>query len=310
MEASSHGIVQHRTAGIHLAGAVFTNISHDHLDYHKTFDNYIKAKKLLFDELPSSAFALVNADDKHGSTMLQNCRAKKLTYSLRTEATYKCRVLEHQINGQLLKINDIEVWTKMIGRFNAYNLTAVFGVANELRKEKLQVMTAISLLNPVAGRFQYIQNSDKVTAIVDYAHTPDALANVLETIGQIRTRNEKVITVVGCGGDRDKTKRPEMARIATQNSDLTILTSDNPRSEDPKVILDEMVAGIEMHLKSKHLVITDRREAIRAAVRMAQPGDILLVAGKGLETYQEIQGVMHPFDDLEELRQCLIPKNQ
>jgi UDP-N-acetylmuramoyl-L-alanyl-D-glutamate--2,6-diaminopimelate ligase len=309
MEASSHGIVQGRLAGIQLAGAVFTNISHDHLDYHQTFDNYIKAKKKLFDDLPRDAFALVNVDDRHGETMLQNCQARHRFFSLRTVADYKCRILESQLNGQLLKINDIELWTRFIGKFNAYNLAAVYGVARELQQETMQVMTAISTLEPVAGRFQYIRSHNGVTAIVDYAHTPDALQNVLETISEVRTRNERVIAIVGCGGDRDKEKRPEMARIAANHSDQVILTSDNPRSEDPEVIIAEMLRGVEVPHMRKVLKITNRAEAIAAAVAMAASGDIILVAGKGHETYQEIQGVKHPFDDMDELKKNLEKTN-
>lgn len=305
MEASSHGIVQGRLGGIKLFGAVFTNISHDHLDYHKTFDNYIKAKKLLFDGLPADAFALVNADDRHGDTMLQNCKARKRTYSLRTEADYKSRILESQLNGQLVKINDTEFWTRLIGRFNVYNLTAVYGVASELKLDKMQVMTALSTIQPVEGRFQYFRSKTNVTCIVDYAHTPDALANVLETIGQLRTRQEQVITVVGCGGDRDREKRPEMAKIAARHSDKVVLTSDNPRSEEPAAILKDMQAGVEIHLKSKVLTITQREEAIATALNLAQPGDIVLVAGKGHEKYQEIKGVKYPFDDMAVIQATL-----
>jgi UDP-N-acetylmuramoyl-L-alanyl-D-glutamate--2,6-diaminopimelate ligase len=305
MEASSHGIVQGRLAGIEISGAVFTNISHDHLDYHKTFDNYIKAKKKLFDDLSPQAFALVNIDDRHGDTMLQNCAARHRTFSLRTIADYKGRILESQLNGQLLKINETEVWTRFIGKFNAYNLTAVFGVARELRIEPMQIMTAISLLEPVEGRFQHFRSKNGITGIVDYAHTPDALQNVLDTISQIRTRNEKVITIVGCGGDRDKEKRPEMAKIAANLSDQVILTSDNPRSEDPEQILLEMMQGVEIHQRRKAIKITNRAEAIAAAVAMAQTGDIILIAGKGHENYQEIQGVKHPFNDMEVLRHNL-----
>lgn len=305
MEASSHGIVQGRLNGIQLAGAVFTNISHDHLDYHKTFDNYIKAKKLLFDGLPASAFALVNIDDRHGETMLQNCKAKKRTFSLRTEADYKARILESQLNGQLIKINEMEFWSRLIGKFNVYNLAAVYGVARELKLDKMQVMTALSNLQPVEGRFQYFRSKSGITCIVDYAHTPDALENVLETINQMRTRQEQVLVVVGCGGDRDKAKRPEMAKISTRLSDKTILTSDNPRSENPADIIKEMLAGVEIHLKNKVLTITQREEAIAAALNLAKAGDVVLVAGKGHEKYQEIQGVKHPFDDMEVIQSTL-----
>jgi UDP-N-acetylmuramoyl-L-alanyl-D-glutamate--2,6-diaminopimelate ligase len=305
MEASSHGIEQRRIAGLQFAGAVFTNISHDHLDYHKTFDDYILAKKKLFDNLPASAFALVNQDDKHGRTMLLHSKAEKHGFALKTDAEFKVKILEHQLTGMLLRLGNQDVWTKLIGTFNALNLAAVYGIAMLLGEEELQVVTALSNLQSVEGRFQYFQASNGVTAIVDYAHTPDALKNVLDTIGKIRTGAETVITVVGCGGNRDATKRPEMANIATQLSDQVILTSDNPRNEDPETIIQDMEAGVEMHLRHKYLSITNRKEAIRAAARLAKKDDIILIAGKGHEKYQEVNGEKLPFDDLAIARESL-----
>ncbi len=307
MEASSHGIVQNRTAGLRFVGGVFTNISHDHLDYHGTFENYIKAKKKLFDDLPKQAFMLTNADERHGVTMALNTKAKVLTYALKNDADYKGRILERQLNGMLLRLGQQEVWTKLIGDFNAYNLLAIYGVAVSLDKDPLQVATAISSLQSVAGRFQYLQKED-LTAIVDYAHTPDALENVLQTIDSIRSKNEKVITVVGCGGNRDVAKRPEMARIAAEMSDQVILTSDNPRFEDPEEIIKEMESGIEMHLSHKVLKITDRLQAIRTAIQLGQSKDLILIAGKGHENYQEVKGERFPFDDLAIARETLDQK--
>ncbi len=297
MEASSHGIHQKRIAGLKVRGAVFTNISHDHLDYHKTFDDYILAKKKLFDELPKTAFALVNVDDRHGRTMLHHTKAQQYTFSLKSDSDYKAKILEHRLNGMLLRLGNQEVWTKLIGHFNAYNIAAIYGVACLLEQDELQIVTALSNLPAVEGRFQYIQSSDDITAIIDYAHTPDALKNVLQTIRQLRSGNEKVITVVGCGGNRDTAKRPEMARIATQMSDQAIFTSDNPRNEDPEAIIKDMEMGVEMHLSHKFLSITNRKEAIKAAIRLAQKDDIILIAGKGHEKYQEIKGEKLPFDD-------------
>ncbi|QNR25369.1 UDP-N-acetylmuramoyl-L-alanyl-D-glutamate--2,6-diaminopimelate ligase [Croceimicrobium hydrocarbonivorans] len=307
MEASSHGIVQNRTAGLHFAGAVFTNISHDHLDYHGNFENYIKAKKKLFDDLPKQAFMLTNADDRHGETMTLHTKAKVYRYALKNDADYKGRILEHQLNGMLLRLGQQEVWTKLIGDFNAYNLLAIYSVALCLEKDPLQVATAISSLKSVAGRFQYLQKQE-LTTIVDYAHTPDALENVLKTIASIRSNNEKVITVVGCGGNRDAAKRPLMARIASEMSDQVILTSDNPRFEDPEAIIKEMEKGIEMHLSHKVLKITDRKQAIRTAIQLGQSKDLILIAGKGHETYQEIKGERFPFDDLAIARETLDQK--
>ncbi|SIS80580.1 UDP-N-acetylmuramoyl-L-alanyl-D-glutamate--2,6-diaminopimelate ligase [Belliella pelovolcani] len=296
MEASSHAIVQERLAGLKLMGAVFTNISHDHLDYHGTFDEYIKAKKLLFDRLPKDAFALTNADDKRGMVMLQNTQATKQSFGLRFPADFKAKILTNSIEGLELEIQGKQVWFRMIGEFNAYNILAVFGVAVLLGEEEEEVLMQLSKVPGAQGRFDKITIAG-VTAIVDYAHTPDALENVLKTIQGVRTGGEQVITVVGCGGNRDKTKRPVMAKIATNLSDKVILTSDNPRDEEPMAILREMEAGVNPVDFKKTIIIEDRREAIKTACVMSNPGDIILVAGKGHETYQEIKGVKHPFDD-------------
>jgi len=302
MEVSSHAIHQHRIAGVDFTGAVFTNITHDHLDYHKTFDEYIKAKKMFFDSLSDKAFALVNKDDKNGLIMLQNCSATKRTYGLKSMADFSCKVLESDFSGMLLNMDNNEVWTKLIGGFNAYNLLSIYATAILLNQDKLDVLTAISNLVSVEGRFQYIKSVENVAAIVDYAHTPDALKNVLETIKEIRTGNEKVITVVGCGGDRDKAKRPIMAKIACNFSDKVILTSDNPRSENPEQIIAEMRLGVEPQFFKKVLAITNREEAIKTACALAKANDIILVAGKGHEKYQEINGEKFPFDDMEMLK--------
>jgi len=304
MESSSHAIDQRRIAGIRYAGAVFTNITHDHLDYHKTFENYIKAKKRLFDDLPADAFALVNIDDKRGQIMLQNTKAARKTYSLRTDSDFKGKVLSNSLQGLEMEIGgkDItaqQVWFKLIGDFNAYNLLAAYGVGISLDEDPEEVLTQLSSVQPARGRFEQVISPEGITAIVDYAHTPDALENVLTTIQNVRTRNEQVICVVGCGGDRDKTKRPEMASIATQYSDKVILTSDNPRSEDPDQIITDMKAGVSAANVRKVLSITSRKEAIRTACMMAQAGDIVLVAGKGHETYQEVKGIKHDFDDFQ-----------
>jgi UDP-N-acetylmuramoyl-L-alanyl-D-glutamate--2,6-diaminopimelate ligase len=303
MEVSSHSVVQKRITGLQFAGGVFTNITHDHLDYHKTFEEYIKAKKGFFDQLSQDAFALINKDDQNGPVMIQNTRALKRSFSTMSMADYKCKVLENQFSGLHLNIDSTEVWSKLIGSFNASNLLAVYATAMLLGQDKMNVLTTISTLGSVEGRFQYLRNDHGVTAIVDYAHTPDALENVLKTIEDIRTGNEQVITVVGCGGDRDAAKRPVMARIACENSNRVILTSDNPRSENPETILQQMKEGVDGSYSRTTLLITDRREAIRTAVALARPGDIILVAGKGHEKYQEINGVKHPFDDLEILRE-------
>jgi len=305
MEVSSHGIHQKRTKGLFFTGGIFTNLSHDHLDYHSSFAEYRDVKKSFFDELPKSAFALVNIDDKNGEFMLQNTEARKSTYALKTVADYKAKILENQLNGLLLNINTHEVWTKLIGNFNAYNLLAIFATTELLGIDELESLRLLSELESVSGRFQYLVSDLGITAIVDYAHTPDALKNVLETINTIRTFNEKVITVVGCGGDRDKTKRPKMAHIATQLSNQTIFTSDNPRSENPQTIIDEMETGVEPQNFKKYISIVDRRQAIKTASSMAEKGDILLIAGKGHEAYQEINGVRTHFDDYEIITEIL-----
>jgi UDP-N-acetylmuramoyl-L-alanyl-D-glutamate--2,6-diaminopimelate ligase len=305
MEVSSHGIHQKRTEGLHFEGGVFTNLSHDHLDYHPTFAEYRDVKKLFFDNLPKNAFALSNVDDKNGTVMLQNSNARKLTYALKSYADYKAQILENQLSGLLLKINGNEVWVKLIGTFNAYNLLAIYGTAVELGLESLEVLRLLSELESVSGRFQYIVSGANITAIVDYAHTPDALENVLKTINDIRTKNEQLITVVGCGGNRDKTKRPVMAGIATEQSDKAILTSDNPRNENPETIIAEMEVGVAPQNYKKMLAITDRKQAIKTACQLAQPNDIILIAGKGHETYQEIEGVRHDFDDMKIVKEIL-----
>jgi UDP-N-acetylmuramoyl-L-alanyl-D-glutamate--2,6-diaminopimelate ligase len=310
MEVSSHGIHQKRTEALHFAGGVFTNLSHDHLDYHPTFAEYRDVKKSFFDNLPKTAFALSNIDDKNGPVMLQNTAAKKLTYALKSYADYKAQILENQLSGLLLKINGNEVWVKLIGTFNAYNLLAIYGTAVELGMESLEVLRLLSDLESVSGRFQFIVSSSNITAIVDYAHTPDALENVLKTINDIRTKNEQLITVVGCGGNRDKAKRPIMAGIATELSDKVILTSDNPRNEDPVVIINEMEQGIAPQNYKKSLSITDRKQAIKTACQLAQPNDIVLIAGKGHETYQEVNGVRHHFDDMETITELLNQLNK
>ena len=305
MEVSSHGIHQKRTEGLTFTGGVFTNLSHDHLDYHNSFAEYRNVKKSYFDYLPKSAFALTNADDKNGAVMLQNTKAKKVTYALKSYADYKAVVLENQLSGLLLKINENEVWVKLIGTFNAYNLIAIYGVAVELGMEQLEAMRLLSELESVSGRFQFIISNQKITAIVDYAHTPDALENVLNTINNIRTKNEQLITVIGCGGDRDKAKRPIMAQIASNLSDKLIITSDNPRSENPETIIAEMEVGVEPQNFKKMLSIQDRKQAIKTACQFAKSGDIILIAGKGHENYQEIKGVRHHFDDMEQVTEFL-----
>jgi UDP-N-acetylmuramoyl-L-alanyl-D-glutamate--2,6-diaminopimelate ligase len=305
MEVSSHAVVQNRIAGIHFAGAIFTNITHDHLDYHKTFDEYIKAKKRFFDLLSPDAFALTNKDDANGEVMLQNTKASKKTYSLRAMADFRCKVVENQFSGLFLNIDNHEMWSKLIGNFNAYNLLAVYATAVLLKKDKTNVLTTLSTLSSVEGRFQYVRTDNGIVGIVDYAHTPDALVNVLKTINDIRTGNEQVITVVGCGGDRDATKRPVMAKIACDLSNKVILTSDNPRSEEPEAIIQQMQKGVDGVNYKKTLSITDRREAIKTACSIAKPGDIILVAGKGHEKYQEVKGVKHAFDDMLVLQENL-----
>ncbi|MGV0994639.1 UDP-N-acetylmuramoyl-L-alanyl-D-glutamate--2,6-diaminopimelate ligase [Empedobacter falsenii] len=299
MEVSSHGIHQNRIAGLHFEVAGFTNITHDHLDYHKTFANYLAAKKKFFDDLPKTSIAISNADDKNGKVMLQNTVAMKKLYALKTDADFKGKIIEHQFDGMQLEFNGKEFWTSLIGQFNAYNLLLVFGVASILGQDELEVLKALSILGNVDGRFQTFKTESGIIVIVDYAHTPDALENVLDTIEGIRTKNEKLITVVGCGGDRDKTKRPEMADIASEKSNLAIFTSDNPRTEDAEEILREMEVGVKAQFYNRTLKITDRKEAIKTALKMAEPKDIILIAGKGHETYQEINGVRTHFSDVE-----------
>lgn len=306
MEVSSHAIHQNRIAGLEFAGGMFTNITHDHLDYHKTFDEYIRVKKKFFDELPVSAFAISNLDDKRGMVMLQNTVAKKQYYSLRSLAEFKGKILENGLTGLLMTINDQEVHFRLIGEFNAYNLLAVYGAAVNLGEDKQEVLECLSRLSGAEGRFDYeVSPVDKIIGIVDYAHTPDALLNVLRTIKQLKQGDEKVITVVGCGGDRDKTKRPIMGQVACELSDKAIFTSDNPRSEDPEAILRDMEAELNSAAKRKYISIADRRQAIKTAFSLAQPGDIILVAGKGHEHYQEINEVKHHFNDKEEMERVI-----
>lgn len=304
MEVSSHAVDQRRIAGLDFDGGIFTNLTRDHIDYHLTFENYLKAKKRFFDDLSTDAFALTNADDKNGMVMLQNTKAQKHNYSLRGMADFKTRILEHSFEGMLLDLNDREVNVAFTGKFNASNLTAVFGAAVLLGQDELEVLRILSSLHSVSGRFETLHAPQGFTAIVDYAHTPDALNNVISTINQILEGNGRLITVVGCGGNRDKGKRPMMAREAVDGSWKAILTSDNPRFEDPQEILNDMLAGLDVTQKSKSLTIADRREAIKTACAIAQKGDVVLVAGKGHEDYQIIQGVKHHFDDREEVRNC------
>lgn len=310
MEVSSHGIHQKRTEALNFTGGVFTNLSHDHLDYHKDFAEYRDVKKLFFDDLPKTAFALVNVDDRNGVVMLQNTKAKKYTYALKTYADYKAKVLESQFSGQLLKINNQELWVRLIGGFNAYNLLAIYATAELLGLETLETLQIMSVLESVEGRFQYLVSENKITVIVDYAHTPDALENVLETINSIRTGNEEVITVVGCGGDRDPQKRPVMAKAAAALSSKVVFTSDNPRTENPEKIIEQMEAGVPAEYYKKTTSITNRKEAIKAACQMAQEGDIILIAGKGHETYQEINGERFDFDDFKIVNELLTILNK
>ena len=300
MECSSHAIVQERTRGLDFAGGIFSNITHDHLDYHKTFAEYIRAKKLFFDGLPAGAFALTNADDRNGMVMVQNTKATVKTYALQSFADFRCRIVETLLDGMLLNLDGSEVWVKFLGRFNAYNLTSVYATALLLDARRDEVLRILSDLTSVDGRFEPIHSKEGVTAIVDYAHTPDALQNVIGTINEIRKKDQRLYVVVGCGGNRDATKRPEMAKIAVDGSDMAVLTSDNPRLEEPGAIIEQMKSGLEPG--ARYLAITDRREAIKAAVALARPGDIILVAGKGHETYQDVGGVKHHFDDREEVR--------
>jgi UDP-N-acetylmuramoyl-L-alanyl-D-glutamate--2,6-diaminopimelate ligase len=299
MEVSSHGIHQKRTDALHFVGGIFTNLSHDHLDYHPTFAEYRDVKKSFFDNLPNSAFAISNIDDKNGTVMFQNTKAKKISYALKSYADYKAQILENQLTGLLLKINNNEVWVKLIGTFNAYNLLAIYAASVELGLHQEEVLRLLSELESVSGRFQFIVSNDKITAIVDYAHTPDALENVLKTINDIRTNNEQLITVVGCGGDRDKTKRPIMADIASTLSNKVIITSDNPRTEDPNAIIADMEKGVQPQHYNKTMAIVDREQAIKTACQLANSNDIILIAGKGHETYQEINGIRFDFDDMK-----------
>jgi len=304
MEVSSHAIDQNRIGGLTFRGAVFTNITHDHLDYHKTFDNYIKAKKRFFDDLPSTAFALTNKDDRNGLVMLQNSKASKYSYSLRSVSDFKGKIIESDLNGLLLEIDGTQAWYGLAGDFNAYNLLSVYGTAFLLGIEPEQLITALTKTRGAKGRFEILQSETGVIGLIDYAHTPDALKNVLETVNKARTKNETLITIVGCGGDRDREKRPIMGDLASSLSDKVIFTSDNPRSEEPEEILNEMKAGVKAHNFKKVLKITNREEAIEVAVNQAKKGDIILLAGKGHETYQEIKGVKYPFDDFEKLKQA------
>ena len=301
MEVSSHSVVQNRIAGLTFTGGIFSNITHDHLDYHKTFAEYLKAKKRFFDGLPANAFALTNTDDRNGMVMVQNTKAKVYTYSLRSMADFRCKVIESHFDGMMLNMDGVEVWTRLIGRFNAYNLLAIYATLMLLGFDKNDVLTGISDVSPVSGRFEYVRSSHGVIAVVDYAHTPDAMENVIKTINEIKTENQRLITVVGAGGNRDKTKRPVMAKVATELSDIVILTSDNPRFEEPEDIINDMRAGVDAQQAKKVITIVDRREAIRTACMLALKGDIILVAGKGHENYQEIKGVKHHFDDKEVL---------
>jgi UDP-N-acetylmuramoyl-L-alanyl-D-glutamate--2,6-diaminopimelate ligase len=308
MEVSSHAADQKRIAGLKFAGGIFTNLTHDHLDYHKTFDNYLAAKKSFFDSLLPDSFALVNVDDRNGRTMIQNCRSRQFTFSVRGMADYRCSIIEQSFEGMGLKIQGEEVWTRFIGDFNASNLLAVYAASELLGAEKKEILTVLSDLYPVPGRLEVIKSTNGISGIVDYAHTPDALLNVIDTINKIREGGVKLITVVGAGGDRDRTKRPKMASICAEGSTMVILTSDNPRTEDPEKILDDMEAGISPDMKRKTLRIADRHEAIKTAVMLANKGDVVLLAGKGHEPYQEIMGVKHHFDDREELKNALLLK--
>ena len=306
MEVSSHAVAQNRIAGLVFAGGIFTNLTHDHLDYHKTFRDYLLAKKKFFDDLPQEAFALINKDDKNGMVMVQNTKASVQTYALKSPADFKCRILENLLEGLQLSINNQETYCRLTGEFNAYNLTAIFGAASLLKQSAEDILTYLSSVPPVEGRFETIHGDQGITAIVDYAHTPDALKNVLNTITEIRTRNEKLITVVGAGGDRDRTKRPLMAAICAEKSDLVILTADNPRSEEPETIIEEMKAGVTADARKRVIIIVNRLEAIKTACHLAKSGDIILVAGKGHEKYQEIKGIKYPFDDKKILEEILL----
>jgi UDP-N-acetylmuramoyl-L-alanyl-D-glutamate--2,6-diaminopimelate ligase len=309
MEVSSHAVDQKRIAGLKFAGGIFTNLTHDHLDYHKTFDNYLNAKKSFFDSLPSDAFALTNTDDKNGKVMLQNCNARKYTFSVKGVADFRCNVIEQDFSGMDLRIQGKEVWTRFIGDYNASNLLAVYAASELLGGNRKEILAILSDLSSVPGRLESVDGPGGITGLVDYAHTPDALLNVISTINKIRAEGRQLITVVGAGGDRDRTKRPKMAAITAEGSSKVILTSDNPRTEDPEKILDDMEAGITADVRKKVLRICDRREAIKTAVMLAGPGDVVLIAGKGHENYQEINGIKHHFDDREELKAALLLKN-
>ena len=303
MEVSSHAIVQQRIAGLRFAGGIFTNLTHDHLDFHETFDNYIKAKKKFFDDLDRYAFALTNLDDRNGKIMLQNTVAHKKTYGLRTMADFKAKIVESHFDGMLLQVDSHDLWVKLVGGFNAYNLLAVYGAAILLEQETMKVLIGLSEISGAEGRFETVRSAAGIVGIIDYAHTPDAVENVLETVHNLRQTGQQIITVLGCGGDRDKAKRPEMAAVACKMSDKFIITSDNPRTEDPQAIIKDMEAGVPATARKHVLIIADRKEAIRTACQLAAPGDIILVAGKGHEKYQEIQGVRHHFDDREILEE-------
>ncbi len=309
MEVSSHSIDQKRIAGLEFDGAIFTNLTHDHLDYHKTFDAYLKAKKQLFDNLPESAWALVNVDDKNGRVMVQNTKARVKTFAVRSVADFKAKIIESHFDGMLVNIDQVELWIKLIGEFNVSNMLAVYSAASLLGYPKEEILKVVSNLETVDGRFEYVRSNDGITAIVDYAHTPDALQNVLTTVNQIRKEGSQLITVVGAGGDRDRTKRPVMGRISAELSDKVFLTSDNPRSEDPQAIIDEMLAGIPTTERMKVLAIADRREAIKAACMMAKAGDVILIAGKGHETYQEVKGVKSYFNDKQIVSEIFMVNN-
>lgn len=303
MEVSSHAVVQNRIAGLKFAGGVFSNLTHDHLDFHQTFEAYLQAKQQFFNMLPSNAFALVNIDDRNGKIMVQNTRAKVYTMAVKKSANYQCKILENHFDGLMLSINGKEVWSNLVGKFNAYNLLSIYATSHLLGLDEEEALVSLSKLHPVDGRFEHFKSPSGIIGIVDYAHTPDALKNVIDTINATRIGTGKLITVVGAGGDRDRTKRPIMAKISVEGSSLVILTSDNPRSEDPSAILEEMSTGVSVDKKKKCLVIADRKQAIKTAVTMAQPGDVVLIAGKGHETYQEIKGIKHHFDDREILRE-------
>jgi len=303
MEVSSHAVVQKRIAGLRFAGGIFTNLTHDHLDYHKSFKEYLDAKKEFFNAIPEDGFAITNNDDKNGKIMVQDTKASDITYGLKSMADYKARIIESHFDGTLFEFNGNEVWTVFIGEFNVYNLLAVIAASIELGENEQEVLKLVSALKPADGRFEYVKSNDGKVAIVDYAHTPDALENVLSTINKLRKGDERIITVFGAGGNRDKLKRPKMGKVAVENSDIVVVTSDNPRNEEADEIIKDIVAGIDKELVNKYISITDRKEAIKTAITLAKPGDIILVAGKGHETYQEVKGVRHHFDDKEIIKE-------